>query len=291
MNGEHRRILRTLLFIPGNKENMLANAVGLGADAVILDLEDAVPAEEKGTARRLAAQYLPRLAKTGGPSVLVRVNSLSSGYLETDLQQIVQPGLDGICLPKVESASDIRQLDFLVEKAENVGRLGQGSLRILPLIESARGVIATHEIATASSRMLAVALGAEDLTLDLGVQRTAEGTELLYARSALVMGATAAGIPPIDAVYPDVSDEEGLIHEARLGRQLGFRGKLVIHPRQVDPVNAAFSPSQDEVEWAKRVLRAFQKAVDSGNGVVLLDGKMIDRPVVLKAKRILTASM
>ncbi|MDO8691847.1 MAG: CoA ester lyase [Dehalococcoidia bacterium] len=280
-------LLRTLLFIPGNKAKMLEKAWGLGADAVILDLEDAVPLADKGVARHLVAGTLSKMAAEASPAIFVRVNSLSSGLLEADLREVVQPGLGGICFPKAESAADIRKLVSLLDGVEQAGGLPQDSLTLIPLIESARGVIAAYEIASASSRVVAIALGAEDLTLDLGVERTAAGVELLHARSVLVMAAVAAGIAPIDAVYPDLSDEDGLLREAHLGRQLGFQGKLLVHPKQIGPVNGAFRPSQDEVERARRIVQAFQEAERSGSGVVLLDGKMVDRPVVLRAKRTL----
>jgi citrate lyase subunit beta/citryl-CoA lyase len=269
---------------------MLEKATGLGADGVIFDLEDAVPAREKEGARQMLGAFLAGRGVVGEAATFVRVNGLSSGHLEADLREVVQPSLRGVCLPKASTAADIHRLSLLLKEAEQASGLPWGSVGIIPLIETAKGVINAYQIAGASPRVLAIALGAEDLTLDLGVERSAEGLELLYSRSHLVIAARAAGIPAIDAIYPDLSDEEGLIREARLGRQLGFQGKLVIHPKQVDPVNAAFSPSPEEIAQARRIVQAFQTAQSAGSGVVLLDGKMVDMPVVARARRILEVS-
>jgi citrate lyase subunit beta/citryl-CoA lyase len=269
------RLLRTMLFTPGNNMRMIYKAGTLGADAVILDLEDAVPLAEKETARIFIKDSIEQVA-AGGVQVFVRTNAFLTGLAEEDLNWIVQAGLDGIVLPKAESKDDVLEMGKLIAALEEERGLEPGSLVLIPSLESARGVVNAHEIATASKRTVALAFGALDFTRDMGTSVSREGTELFYARSRIAIVARAAGIQAIDTPWIDIADQEGLVREAKAVRQLGFRGKLLIHPSQIEPVNRVFSPSEDEIEYARKVVKAFKEAEAEGVGAISLEGKMID---------------
>jgi citrate lyase subunit beta/citryl-CoA lyase len=269
------RLLRTMLFTPGNNMRMIYKAGTLGADAVILDLEDAVPLAEKETARIFIKDSIEQVA-AGGVQVFVRTNAFLTGLAEEDLNWIVQAGLDGIVLPKAESKDDVLEMGKLIAALEEERGLEPGSLVLIPSLESARGVVNAHEIATASKRTVALAFGALDFTRDMGTSVSREGTELFYARSRIAIVARAAGIQAIDTPWIDIADQEGLVREAKAVRQLGFRGKLLIHPSQIEPVNRVFSPSEGEVEYARKVVKAFKEAEAEGVGAISLEGKMID---------------
>ncbi|MBI2861467.1 MAG: CoA ester lyase [Chloroflexi bacterium] len=276
--------MRSLLFVPGNRERMLERAPMAGADALILDLEDAVPTSEKETARRMVAQSLPSLA---GQCVFVRINGLTTGYASEDLEATVGPGLAGVVLPKVEAEADVRDVDALLSDIERKQSVEPGVMELIVSIETARGVLAAPAIASASPRMRGLFFGSEDFTRDIGAELTSEGLELLYARSAVVVAAVAAGVQPIDAVYVNYQDRDGLERDARFGRQLGFKGKCVIHPSQVAIVNHVFSPTQEEIDWARRVVAAFADAEARGLATLSLDGRMVDLATLEKAHRLL----
>lgn len=277
--------LRSVLFVPGNKTRFVEKARSAPADAVILDLEDAVAPEEKAAARTMVRQALE-----GGsfrPRVIVRVNAWDTGLVEADLAEALAPPAWAVCLPKVESAAEIDRLARWLGSWEADRGWPEGSIAVLAMIETARGVLNAYSIAQANPRLRALCLGGEDLARDLGAVRTAQGLELAYARAHLVVAARAAGCLAIDTVYTDLNDEPGLVAEAIQARQLGYSGKLLIHPCQIEPVHGAFSPGPEEVAWARRVVEAFEAAVTRGEGVIALDGKMIDRPVVARAQEIL----
>lgn len=281
-------VLRSLLFVPGNRPSMIAKARDLGMDAIILDLEDAVAPDEKAGARRGVADALAQ----GFPEplvVIVRVNGLQSGLLDLDLREIVHQRLNAICLPKCDSPAAVRAADARLLLAEDRCGLPRGRLRLLPIIESARGVLDAGAIARASGRICAIAFGAEDFTADAGMRRTREGTELAWARAAVALAARAAGADPIDGIFADFRDETGLRADAGEARRLGYAGKMLIHPAQIGPVHAVFSPTLDEVEHARRVVAAFDEAREAGSGIAVVDGAMIDRPVALRAERVLAA--
>ncbi len=279
-------ILRTLLFVPGNQERRIEKARSLLADALILDLEDLVPPSEKESARKMVAASIGGLALSG-QEVFVRINSLPTHYVMPDIKAVVTSGLRGICLPKSESADDIHKADVLIVDAEKEAGLKVGSIVLLPLIETPKGIINAYEIATASPRILAVTFGAEDYALEMGINRTKEGAEIYYPRMVIALACHAANVLAIDCVYTDVRDTEGLIKETRLIRQMGFQGKLVIHPDQVGPVNEIFIPSQEETTHARRVVEAYEVAVTQGQASTSLDGKMIDAPVAERARKVL----
>ncbi len=274
---------RTWLFVPGNQPRMLAKAPTLGADALLFDLEDSVPLAEKPRARELVAERVAGLVGQAGPPAYVRVNALQTGLCADDVAAVAVPGLAGIMLPKADSAERVREAGSLLARAEAVS----DTLRIVPIVETALGLVRAFEIASASSRVVAIAFGAEDFALDMGLLRTREAGELALARQMVAVAARAAGVGAIDMVYPGVDDEPGLIASAEAGRRMGYRSKQVIHPRQVPIVNRLLGYSPEEVAWAERVVAAYAAAEAEGRGAVSLDGHAVDRPVVERARRIL----
>jgi citrate lyase subunit beta/citryl-CoA lyase len=269
------RLLRSMLFSPGNNMRMLYRAGLLGADAVILDLEDAVPMTDKETARLFVRDTIPQLVQQRS-QVFVRVNALTTGLTAEDLQWVLQPGLAGVVLPKTESKGDIAELAHMLDDWMEARDLEWGEIAIIPILETAKGVLNAQEIAAADPRVVALAFGGVDFSRDMGVTLTREGTELLFARSYVALAARAAGRLAIDTPWIDVSDQAGLVAQAQAGRQIGFRGKLLIHPSQVAPVNQVFSPTPEEMTYARQVVDAFRDAEQKGIGAISLDGKMID---------------
>lgn len=277
--------LRTLLFVPGNRPKMLEKARTLPADAVILDLEDAVPLAEKPTARSMVREALQ--AGAYAPEIGVRINALSTGLGELDLKETFGPQVRAICLPKAENPDDVERLASLVAALEAERGVPSDAVGLLLLVETALGVLNAYELARTSARVRALCLGGEDLARDLGAIRTRQGTELAYARSHVVLAARAAGVLAIDTVYTDYRDQDGLLAEARLACQMGYSGKLLIHPGQIDTVQRAFTPSETEVAYARRVVEGFEAALARGEGVLTVDGEMVDAPVVARARQVL----
>ena len=278
--------LRTLLFVPGNRQRMLERASRAGADAIVVDLEDAVPRDEKRAARTRVRTMLPRLAASGLP-VFVRINNVRSGLARDDLMAVVRPGLAGIVHPKTGAAQDLRDLDVLLREAELKHKVRPGDIRTMPLIESPIAVLRCEQIVQASDRVLALSLGGEDYTAALGAKRDDAGAALAYARGVIATVAAAYGMPAIDTPYPDISDERGLVAEAKLAHAVGFNGKYIIHPDQAAAVNAVFTPSKDEVAHAHRIVAAALAARKQRRGVVTLDGAMIDAPIVERARGVI----
>ena len=279
-------LLRTLIFVPGIRENMIEKAHALTADVIVLDLEDSVPPAEKAQAREIVRRAIPSLM-TAGQTVHVRVNPVSSGLTRDDLAAVVCPELSGITLPKTESAQDVRDVDVLIREQEMEHEVKAGTLALIPTIESAVGVLNCEEICRASTRLVAVTLGADDYTADLGTHRTREGRELDYARQVMVVCARAVDIVALDTPFADFRDEEGLIRETEWVRSLGFKGKYLIHPGQVEPVNRIFRPTVEEVAYARKVSAAFDEALAQGLGAVQVEGRMVDAPVAKRARRLL----
>jgi citrate lyase subunit beta/citryl-CoA lyase len=276
---------RTTLFVPGNSPGKLVSAGVYGADALIFDLEDSVAITEKDAARLLVRNAIGEIAYP--VDVGVRINSLDTPFGTADLECILPVKPAFIRVPKAETAEDIRKVDAIIGQAEKKYGFEPGGIKMMATIESVLGVLNAHQIAAASPRMVAIALGAEDLTADLKTSRTKQGTELMFARGQILFGARAAGIDALDAVFSDVDDEEGLLAETTLIKGLGFDGKSVINPRQIRVIHKIFTPTQQEVDKAKRIVEVYEEACSRGSGVVSLDGKMIDTPVVIRAQRIL----
>jgi citrate lyase subunit beta/citryl-CoA lyase len=279
-------ILRTLLFVPGNQERRLEKARLIPADALILDLEDSVPPSEKDAARKMVAASIDELA-SNGKDIFVRINSLPTPYAVSDIKEVAAGRLKGICLPKSASTDDIRRADALLAEAEKMSSLEVGSIGILALIETPKGIINACDIVSASPRIIGAIFGAEDFALEMGINRTKEGSEIYYPRAVIAVACHAADVLAIDSVYTDVRDTDGLVKETRAVARLGFQGKAVIHPDQVGPVNQVFVPSDEEIARAHRVVQAFEAAVAQGQASTSIDGKMIDAPVAERAKKVL----
>jgi citrate lyase subunit beta/citryl-CoA lyase len=283
--------LRTLLFAPGNRPRMLQKVGQCGADAVILDLEDAVPISEKEATRQAVREAVGAIDTC---PVYVRINPLvaTTGFSqpigEADLAAIVRPGFAGIILPKVESPDDLHRADALLQGLETQHGLAPGSVDVMPIVETALAVQRAYDIAASGTRVKRLAFGAGDFTRDIGVAWSRREIESQYARSALVVASRAAGLEsPLDTVWVDLRDQRGLTHSARTAKQLGFQGKMAIHPSQVEPINTVFSPSAAEIAFAARVVDAFTQAEADGLASIQLDGQFIDYPIVESAQRVL----
>jgi len=278
--------MRSLLFIPGNKDNMLAKAAGLDADVVVPDMEDSVPDAEKLAARATIADWLPRL--TAHRALLVpRVNSLRTSWFQGDVAAVAVPGVFGISIGKVDSAHDIHAIVDVVSRAEQRAGLEIGHLHLIPWIETAQAVVNAHAICAASARIVAVAFGGEDYARDLGIERLDDESNVAYARSAICNAARAAQVLALDTPWVRFRDDAGLKDSSLAARRLGFKGRFAIHPRQIATINECFSPSADEIEMARRIVAAFTEAEQQGRGSTSLDGRVIDVPVVRRARALL----
>jgi citrate lyase subunit beta / citryl-CoA lyase len=278
-------IHRSLLFAPGNHARRVAKALALDADAVILDLEDACPIAEKKATRALVVAACQRSRQSRG---YVRVNAISTEFGYGDIVAVVAPGVDGIVLPKVERADEIRAVDWVLTNLEQERGLPAGQFDVIPIVETGRGMANIRAITAAGPRIRRIAFGAGDLTLDMNIEWNRGETELLPYRSECVLASRAAGIEaPLDTVWVDLADAEGLRASTRHVKSLGFQGKMCIHPDQVGEVNAIFSPSAAEVEWSRKVVQAFAAAEAAGSASIQLEGKFIDYPIVYRARRVL----
>lgn len=278
------RPLRSWMFVPGNRQRFLDKVDELPTppDAVFFDLEDGVPPPEKETARAAVARVLRE--ERPGSLRTVRINAVGTDWFAADMNSILGRGLEAVCVPKVERPADLAPVAELLDRADPTGKV-----RIVPAIESAAGLLRAAEIAAAHPRVLAIMFGAEDYALDLGLpaKRAAEAAELIYARSAIVVAASAARVIAIDGVFPDLNDADGLLREAIQARRLGFSAKATFNPRQVEVINRQFSPTADELEYARRVADAFEEANRRGEGSVALGGQLVDLPIVERAHGLL----
>ena len=281
---------RSMLFLPGNAPTMIMNGNFLGADAVIFDLEDAVAPAEKDAARILVGNVLGAVPFDRVETV-VRINSTDTPYWQMDLQAVVPQKPDIIMLPKTSCAQDVEQVDDYLTELEKQLNMEQGTIKLMPLIETALGIENAYAIASSRSRVTALFLGAEDLTADLRCKRTKEGREIEYARSRMVNAARAAGVDVYDTPFTDVNDDEGIVVDARYAKALGFTGKAAISPRHVDAINAVFSPTKAEIAYAYEVLEAIEEAKAQGKGAIALRGKMIDAPIVTRAQQTIEAAL
>lgn len=280
---------RSMLFLPGNNPNMMINGADLGADSIILDLEDAVSPDEKDTARFLVRNAIADMG-FAGVEITVRINSIDTAYWKQDLEAIVPLHPDLIMIPKSGTANDILTVDKYIEGIEERCGMEKGSVRLIPLIETALGVENAYAIASACPRVAAIFLGGEDLTADLRCKRTKAGNEIDYARKRLVVAARAAGVDVYDTPFTDVNDDEGVLVDAEYAKSLGFTGKSAIAPRHVKAINSVFSPTMKDIEYAKMVFEAIRRGKEQGKGAVSLLGKMIDKPIVERARQTLEAA-
>lgn len=280
-----KKLRRSMLFIPGSNAAMLSTSFVYKPDSVMLDLEDAVSLREKDTARLLVMHAL-QLSAYDGIEKVVRINPLSTEYGLKDLEACVRGGADVIRLPKTDSPEDLYLLEEHIARIERECGREEGSTGTMAAIESAKGVVNAVDIACCSKRLIGIALAAFDYVMDMQTER-GDGTELFYARCAVLHAARVAGIDAFDVVYSDVNDDEGFLKEVDLIRKLGFNGKSLINPRQIELLHNAYAPTQEDVDHAKRVLAVAKEAEEKGLGVVALNGKMIDAPIINRARLVI----
>ena len=283
------QLLRSLLFVPGNRANMLDKAVGLRPDAVVPDMEDSVPAAEKAHAREMIASFLPRLAEAGH-QIIPRINALYTGLLEDDLAAVIGPYIRGVSVGKVGSANDVRRIADAVGRAEISAGVTFGGTYLVLWVETASAIVNAFPICRASNRVIAIAFGGEDLTNDMTIPRTESEEEIAYPRSVVAVTARAAGVLALETPYFNYKDDEGLRRNSTASRNLGFRGRFAIHPSQIDGINASYMPSEEEIEQASRVVDAFADAEVRGSAATSLDGMVIDVPVVERARKVLAVA-
>ena len=271
------------MFVPGNRPNMLSKSINFSPDAYVPDLEDSVPDVEKDNARDFVASYIPKLASVG-PLLIPRVNPRDTGLMELDLAAVICPSTFAISVGKVRDANDVIDISKLVGIQEERAGLKHGHVKLVIWIEIAIGVVNAYEICSASQRTIAVAFGAEDFTNDMGVERTDDDSEVSYPRSVVAVAARAAGVQALDTPYVKFKDGDGLKDDVKNARKFGYKGKFAIHPSQIDIINLAFSPTAEEIREARRVIDSFADAEKLGKGSTSLEGKMIDIPIVKRAK-------
>jgi citrate lyase subunit beta/citryl-CoA lyase len=286
------KLVRTALFAPGGKERVMGKAIESGAQAVILDLEDSVPIASKAEARALVARAIDGAAALAAarPMVTVRTNGAATGLLADDLAAVVRRGLDAVFLPKVESVEQMLEAASLLDRAEAAQGLAPGIVRIIPMFESALGVVRCYEIARASQRVLATCIGSArdgDLQTDLGCAWSLEGTELFYARSKVLLDSRAAGVYAIDGVFSDLNDEAGFIQDCALSARLGYAGRTLIHPKQIAPARKAYAVSESDIAYYRRVVSEFEAVEKTGTAAITVDGKLVDYAMYQRAKRVL----
>ena len=279
-------MLRSLLFVPGNRADMLAKAANLTPDAFVPDMEDSVPVEEKTNARNITASCVPQLAQ-GGVMVIPRVNSLDTGLLEDDLAAVVGPHIYGVSVGKISTPQDVETISDILARLEQKSGVPVGHTKLVLWLETAMAIVHAYAICAASPRMVGAAFGAEDFTLDMGLERSTDDSEVAVPRSLVCVAARAANVLALDTPYFLFRDPEGLRHNALASKKIGFKGKFAIHPSQLDIINATFAPSPEEIEHARRVVAAFAEAERAGKGATSLDGKVVDVPVVKRARALL----
>ena len=281
--------VRTALFVPGNRPDRVDKAVNTAADVIIIDLEDAVPLNQKEETRPFVAE---KVRQHKDRKIIVRINALSTEFARGDLVEVVMEGLTGIMVPKLETPADVQDINTLLIEAEEKKEIPRGSIVVIALIESALAVENAYQIAsekTDPDRLFTLAFGAADFALDMGFELTKTGEELTYPRARIAVACRAAGLdPPIDTPFMiDLKDLKALEEDTKRACRLGFQGKLCIHPNQLDICNRLFSPTEEEVEFAKKVIAAFEEAEAGGVAAIQLDGKFIDYPVVARSRHIL----
>ncbi|MDF7668267.1 aldolase/citrate lyase family protein [Lactobacillus sp. ESL0703] len=280
------RLRRTMMFVPGNNPAMVKDAGIYGADSIMLDLEDAVSLTEKDAARMLVYNAIKHV-DFGGAEIVVRINGQDTPFYDEDVKAMVKAGVDVIRLPKTESAEMIQKLVKDMEKAEEEYGVEKGSIGVMAAIESAKGVLNTPTIASSTPLMMGLAVSGEDYTADMHTHRYPDGRELEFARNMVLQSARAADVYAFDTVFSNMKDTEGFYRETRYIYELGYDGKSLVNPRQIPMVNEVFNPSKEEIENAKNVQNAIKEAKAKGSGVISMNGKMVDKPVVAKANRVI----
>ena len=280
-------VMRSVFYVPGNNEKMVAKSPEIPADIITLDLEDSVPPAEKPKARELTRENL-KYAGSGGSTVYVRINNWETLLTNDDLEAIVHEGLSGVCLAKCGGPDHVQRLDWKLEELERRRSLKVGSVAIQLLIETAKGVMNAYPSAIASKRVNSLIFGAVDYTKDMRVKLTDEGEEQKYARAHAAVAARAAGCIAIDCPFVNFKDMEAFEKSTRYGRQLGYEGRMLIHPGQIEPSHRIYTPDADDVEWAKGVVKVFEEeGIAKGSAAVSYKGKMVDTPVYENARTIL----
>ena len=290
-------LFRSWMFVPGHRARMIEKALGMNVDAIMLDIEDGVTPAEKDTARQQIAAALDQvhLRLTGSvapyktPARYVRINQVGHERMDADLSAVIRPGLEGLVLPKIETTDQVKTVEAILDGREPEAGIPSGGVRLLIAIESPRGLLNAHSLAASSQRVVGLMFGAEDYGKELGLPllREGEAKDLLYARSALVTAAAAAHVQSVDGVWPDLKDMEGLHSFALQARRLGFTGMSLIHPSQIDPINATFTPTPAEAKYCRQVIQAFDEATARGEGSIAFGGQLIDLPIVERARRTL----
>lgn len=280
------RLRRTMMFLPGSNVAMLRDAALYGADSIMFDLEDSVSLKEKDSARVLV-HFALKTFDYSSVETVVRINSLEAGG-DLDIEAAVLGGVDVIRLPKTERAEDIIDVEEVIRKVEEENNIEVGTTKMMAAIESAEGVLNARDIARASKRLIGIALGAEDYVTNMKTRRYPDGQELFFARSMILHAARAEGIAAIDTVYSNVENTEGFLKEVSLIKQLGFDGKSVINPRQIPLVNQVYTPTEKEIDNAIDVINGIREAEAKGSGVISVNGKMVDKPIVERAYRVLS---
>ncbi len=278
------QLFRSLIFVPGNNSRFLEKAKKLQADIVCFDLEDSVPDNEKVNARLLIKSAL-KSRKSYQSSIFVRTNSPTSGEIPSDLKEVVQKGIDGIVIPKVNNIKDMKKIEKILSGLEKTRKLKP--IKIIPSIESAEGVVNTFSIVSFGKRVSAVVFGVFDLLNDLGVEYTKESDGAKYSRTKIPVDAHAAGVAAIDAIWQDLKDSKGLEKDCKIGKSLGYSGKSIIHPDQISVVHKLFHPNKSEILWAEKVCKIYIQSTKKGKGATTVDGKMIDEVHFKQAKALL----
>ena len=279
------KLFRSLVFVPGNNPRFLEKAKSLTADIVCFDLEDSVPDKEKKKARTLIKNILKQRNKYS-PDVFVRTNSPESGLIEADLKEIVQKGIDGIVIPKVNSANELKKIEKTISGLEKKRKIK--GIRLMPSIESALGVVNCYDIVSSSKRIDALVFGIFDLLNDMGIEYTKGNPRgAKYSRYKVPVAATAAGVAAIDGIWQDLKDKNGFTKDCQVGKSLGYVGKSVIHPDQIQTVHKIFHPNKTEIKWAKKVCSVYEKSTKKGKGATVVEGKMIDEVHYKRAKALL----
>lgn len=279
-----KRFIRSLIFVPGNNSRFLEKAKNLPADIICFDLEDSVPNIEKKNARKLIKDALTKRSQYTS-DVYVRINSPRSSTIKDDLQEIVQKGLDGIVIPKVNNSKELKTIEKIISLLEKKRKIS--SISIIPSIESAEGVTKTYEIAIASKRISVLVFGVFDLLNEMGIEYNKQNENAKYAREKIPLEARAAGVDALDAIWQDIDDENGLKDDCKIGKSLGYIGKTIIHPSQIAITHEAFRPNKIELDWAKKVCQTYEASVKQGKGATTVEGKMIDEVHYKRAKTLL----